>query len=429
LAKILLADDSTHAQRMGAKILTAEGHQVSTVSNGQAAIHALEEAVPELVIADVFMPGRNGYEVCHFVKSDDKLKNIPVLLIIGAMEPYDPEEGRRAGADGLITKPLESSSLLSTVNDLLAAAKRFAPARAAVKQTDYGEIALEEPQEVVEETPQWDETPEEIISTVQEQKLEIPAEMNEQPIGMLTDVMRADAAAHAPVMEAPIEASMERSMKGAEVPEPESNEPASLLPDPASLPQLDIAEKTTWSAEPAEMTAAEAKLFELPSANWDDLEQLVEQTAAAQPAPAPAPLPWQMSASTSESADGDRDPALETREDADVPIAADPLLYRPPEVPTDIPADPAIEHYESLDAVVEAQGPVGYKAEPPPPPEETAAPGEEEAAAGQEFSGPVEELEAAPGDRNLPPVEQLVRQAIEDLMPEIIDRVKQSLKS
>jgi hypothetical protein len=53
----------------------------------------------------------------------------------------------------------------------------------------------------------------------------------------------------------------------------------------------------------------------------------------------------------------------------------------------------------------------------------------EENAGGQEFSGPVEELEAAPAERNLPPVEQLVRQAIDDLMPEIIDRVKQSLKS
>ena len=59
MAKILLADDSTHAQRMGKKILTAEGHEVSTVSNGQAAIHALEQSLPELVIADIFMPGKN----------------------------------------------------------------------------------------------------------------------------------------------------------------------------------------------------------------------------------------------------------------------------------------------------------------------------------------------------------------------------------
>ena len=155
LAKILLADDSTHAQRMGAKILTAEGHEVATVSNGQAAIHALEEATPDLVVADIFMPGRNGYEVCHFVKSDERLKNIPVLLIIGAMEPYDPEEGKKAGADGLITKPLESSSLVNTVKDMLGAAKRFAPARAVLKETASANIVSEEvAEETGEETPQ-----------------------------------------------------------------------------------------------------------------------------------------------------------------------------------------------------------------------------------------------------------------------------------
>src|SRR5690349_9574424 len=100
---------------MGVKILAAEGHEVATVSNGQAAIKSLEQAAPELVIADVFMPGRSGYEVCHFVKTAEKLKNIPVLLIIGVMEPYDADEGKRAGADGVITKPLESSSLVTMV--------------------------------------------------------------------------------------------------------------------------------------------------------------------------------------------------------------------------------------------------------------------------------------------------------------------------
>jgi len=79
---------------------------------------------------------------------------------------------------------------------------------------------------------------------------------------------------------------------------------------------------------------------------------------------------------------------------------------------------------------VEAQGRVTYKGEPDRPiiaPEILPDAGEE--SAGTPWSGPVEELEAEPSERNLPAVEQLVRQAIEDLMPEIIDRVKQSLKS
>ncbi|MBI4465219.1 MAG: response regulator, partial [Acidobacteria bacterium] len=65
MAKILLADDSGHAQRMGAKILAEEGHEVVTVSNGQAAIKAIQEEPLDLVVADIFMPGKSGYEVCQ----------------------------------------------------------------------------------------------------------------------------------------------------------------------------------------------------------------------------------------------------------------------------------------------------------------------------------------------------------------------------
>ena len=95
---ILLADDSRHAQRMGEKILAAEGHEVATASNGKAAIKMLQEFVPDLVVADVFMPGKTGYEVCEFLKSNPALSHIPVLLIVGAMEPFDPAEGRRVRA-------------------------------------------------------------------------------------------------------------------------------------------------------------------------------------------------------------------------------------------------------------------------------------------------------------------------------------------
>src|SRR5690242_18031800 len=119
---------------MGVKILSAEGFEVTTVSNGKAAIDSFKKSKPDLVVADIFMPGRNGYEVCQHVKTTDDLKQIPVLLIIGAMEPYDPEEGKKAGADGVITKPLESSNLVTTVKALLEAAKHFAPAKPKPKK-------------------------------------------------------------------------------------------------------------------------------------------------------------------------------------------------------------------------------------------------------------------------------------------------------
>lgn len=66
--KILLADDSTHAQRMGAKILASEGIEVVSVSNGDAAVKRLQDTDFDLVLADVYMPGLDGYEVCQWVK-------------------------------------------------------------------------------------------------------------------------------------------------------------------------------------------------------------------------------------------------------------------------------------------------------------------------------------------------------------------------
>ena len=95
MEKILLADDSNVAQRMGKEILAAEGFEVVTVSNGQAALKKLKEFVPALILADVFMPGKSGYEVCEFVKSEASLRHVLVVLLVGAMEPYDPDEGQQ----------------------------------------------------------------------------------------------------------------------------------------------------------------------------------------------------------------------------------------------------------------------------------------------------------------------------------------------
>jgi CheY-like chemotaxis protein len=455
LAKILLADDSTHAQRMGAKILAAEGHEVATVSNGQAAIHALEKSAPDLVVADVFMPGRNGYEVCHFIKTDEKLKGIPVLLIIGAMEPYDPEEGRRSGADGLITKPLESSNLLATVKDLLAASKRFAPARTpAPKETLSGRIVLETAGgEKVEEAPQWEETPEEeITSTPPPEKLNIPKELSQHPVGMLTDLTEPTPP--------PMEAVPEAPPVEEEVSEPVS-EPASPLPDPATLPQLDIAEKTVWKAEPAAMTLEEEKLFEQPAANWGDLAQMVEQSAA-EPA-APPPLPWQLPVESGPPpvAQPAAQVAPPPRSPAPVKVAADALLEAaPPDMPStqdalletaertvaETATELELESYENLADTVRAQGPIKTMA-PPPAPAAEEAPSEEAPGGGPppSWSGPIEELEAAPDERNVPPaeiaaeaapetvdsaaLEHVIRGVIGELMPQIIAQVKQALKS
>ena len=129
---------------MGKEILTAQGFEVVTVSNGQAALKMLQQFVPDLVLADIFMPGRNGYEVCQYLKSEGQLSHIPVVLLVGALEPYDQQQGRRVKADGLITKPFQSSTLLKIVRDLLASANPPASAAPPARVAAIPEAALVE---------------------------------------------------------------------------------------------------------------------------------------------------------------------------------------------------------------------------------------------------------------------------------------------
>ncbi len=81
------------------------GVEVIAVGNGEAAVRRLPDANPDLVLADVFMPVRNGYEVCEFVKKDPRFSHVPVILLVGAFDPLDEKEARRVGADGVLKKP------------------------------------------------------------------------------------------------------------------------------------------------------------------------------------------------------------------------------------------------------------------------------------------------------------------------------------
>ena len=106
--KLLLADDSATIQKVIDLTFADEGVHVVAVGNGQDAIDQLLEVEPDIVLADVFMPARNGYEVCEYVKTNEKLKHIPVMLLVGSFEPFDEAEARRVGADDILTKPFQS---------------------------------------------------------------------------------------------------------------------------------------------------------------------------------------------------------------------------------------------------------------------------------------------------------------------------------
>ena len=113
--KILLADDSVTAQNMGRKILADAGYDVVTVNNGSAALKRITEIKPDLIVLDVYMPGYSGLEVCQRLKDAAATAHIPVLLTVGKLEPFKPEEARRVKADAHIVKPFEASELLTAI--------------------------------------------------------------------------------------------------------------------------------------------------------------------------------------------------------------------------------------------------------------------------------------------------------------------------
>jgi CheY-like chemotaxis protein len=113
--KILLADDSVTAQNMGRKILADAGYDVVTVNNGSAALKRITELKPDLIVLDVYMPGYSGLEVCQRLKDAAETARIPVLLTVGKLEPFKPEEARRVKADAHIVKPFEASELLTAI--------------------------------------------------------------------------------------------------------------------------------------------------------------------------------------------------------------------------------------------------------------------------------------------------------------------------
>jgi CheY-like chemotaxis protein len=125
---LLLADDSVVIQKLVGLSFANEDVDLVTADNGDDAISLAKARRPDVVIADVIMPGKSGYEVCEAIKQDAALAHIPVLLLTGTFEAFDEEHAQAVGSAGHITKPFEAQALVERVNALLAGAP--APTRA-----------------------------------------------------------------------------------------------------------------------------------------------------------------------------------------------------------------------------------------------------------------------------------------------------------
>ncbi|HEU4939681.1 MAG TPA: response regulator [Vicinamibacterales bacterium] len=118
--KLLLADDSVTIQRVIELTFADEDVQVLAVGDGKKAIESIQSDRPDIVLADVGMPERDGYDVAEFIKRNPQLANIPVLLLTGAFEPIDESRARAVGCDGVLVKPFEPQMVINRVKDLLA---------------------------------------------------------------------------------------------------------------------------------------------------------------------------------------------------------------------------------------------------------------------------------------------------------------------
>jgi len=119
---ILLADDSPTIRKLVTQTFAEGDFDVVSVSNGDAAIKALEEKKPSVILADIYMPGKNGYEVCKYVRNHPQLRTTPVVLLVGAFDAFDENTAKQSGATANITKPFEPGSLIELVMSVLPAA-------------------------------------------------------------------------------------------------------------------------------------------------------------------------------------------------------------------------------------------------------------------------------------------------------------------
>lgn len=145
--KLLLADDSITIQKVVNLTFADEGVDVVTVGDGDAALAELASNVPDILLADVNMPGPTGYEICERLRADEATRNLPVILLVGSFEPFDETEASRVGANAYLTKPFQSiRQLVSQVNELIEAAKPVVETPAEEPETFAETVAEPSPE-------------------------------------------------------------------------------------------------------------------------------------------------------------------------------------------------------------------------------------------------------------------------------------------
>ncbi len=294
--KILLADDSITIQKVVELTFSDGDYEIVAVNNGSKAIQKLQEWRPDIILSDIIMPEKNGYEVCEFVKSHPDYKTIPVILLTGTFEPFDPDRAERAGCDAVVTKPFESQSLIHKVEELVAqSAPAEPPAAAPVPPSPFDDTHNErraEPtgrdEEPFTEAPP--PSPEEIFGAPEPP----PAAFDRS--GSVFDETNpprpAPAAPPAPLFAAEPQPADEAPLFSAETTAFQKmsfDDLERMRDESAAPPEPEPPAPEPPPAEPAApMFSAETTAF----SSFDDLQRVRDEAAAPAEPPPPAPLEW-----------------------------------------------------------------------------------------------------------------------------------------
>jgi CheY-like chemotaxis protein len=264
--KILLADDSITIQKVVELTFSDGDYEVSAVNNGAKAIQKLSEMRPDIILSDIIMPEKNGYEVCEYVKSHPDYRNIPVVLLTGTFEPFDPDRAEKAGCDAVVTKPFESQSLIHKVEELIS------QARSAINATAVVPIASMMP--AASTPPPPPPAPEFAPSPWMEDTTPVPPPVEASPFttsGGSFPLPPLDSFTHNP------------DIFGA------ASAPESTTEMPFDTP----AESPFGASSPAEEFSGETRAF--PRMSFEELQQMAPPSAP-EPEPEPEPViepsPW-----------------------------------------------------------------------------------------------------------------------------------------
>jgi CheY-like chemotaxis protein len=303
-AKLLIADDSNTIQKVFERTFPTEEFTLSFANNGEEALTKARTDKPNVIIADINMPAKNGFELCTELKKDPALRGIPVLLLIGILDDYDEDEGRRVGADGFIIKPFESNAAISKVREALSKGENVQPTEGpaggkAEEIVDLSNIAQQPPAasrqekgaedilsvaDIIEEPPSTPSPPQEQAEEVMDltdmavepstQPTQPPKKKGAEDILSVADIIEEPPSTPSPPQEQAEEVMDLTDMAVEPTRAPPSSEKAAE--DIFELP--DIAEEAPTTPPPQEQRFEDT--FELP-----DIE--LEPTATPPTAPSP----------------------------------------------------------------------------------------------------------------------------------------------